>query len=49
MCPEISLFGGATVLTEGQKVIPERLLEIGFRFKYPTIEAALREVLDKPK
>jgi uncharacterized protein (TIGR01777 family) len=40
---------GATVLTEGQKVIPERLLEIGFRFKYSTIEEALREVLDKPE
>ncbi|MDD3592683.1 MAG: TIGR01777 family oxidoreductase [Sulfurovum sp.] len=38
---------GATVLTEGQRVIPERLLENGFTFKYPTIEEALREVLDK--
>ncbi|MDM5270571.1 TIGR01777 family oxidoreductase [Sulfurovum sp. zt1-1] len=40
---------GATVLTEGQRVIPERLLENHFTFKYPTIEEALREVLDKPK
>ena len=40
---------GATVLTEGQRVIPERLIENGFRFKYPTIEEALREVLDAPK
>lgn len=37
---------GATVLTEGQRVIPERLLEHHFIFKYPTIEEALREVLD---
>ncbi|UPT76588.1 TIGR01777 family oxidoreductase [Sulfurovum sp. XGS-02] len=37
---------GATVLTEGQRVIPERLLERHFVFKYPTIEEALREVLD---
>ncbi len=37
---------GATVLTEGQCVIPERLLEHNFIFKYPTIEEALREVLD---
>lgn len=37
---------GATVLTEGQRVIPERLLEHHFKFKYPTIEEALREVLD---
>lgn len=40
---------GATVLTEGQKVIPERLLESDFVFKYPTIKEALRAVLDKPK
>lgn len=37
---------GATVLTEGQSVIPERLLKYQFIFKYPTIEEALREVLD---
>lgn len=37
---------GATVLTEGQRVIPERLLKHHFVFKYPTIEEALREVLD---
>lgn len=37
---------GATVLTEGQSVIPERLLKHQFIFKYPTIEEALREVLD---
>ncbi|MDY0403590.1 TIGR01777 family oxidoreductase [Sulfurovum sp.] len=40
---------GASVLTEGQRVIPERLLENGFTFHYPTIEEALREVLDAPK
>jgi len=37
---------GATVLTEGQRVVPERLLENGFTFKYQTIEVALREILD---
>jgi len=37
---------GATVLTEGQRVVPERLLENGFTFKYQTIEEALREILD---
>lgn len=37
---------GATVLTEGQRVVPGRLLEHHFIFKYPTIEEALREVLN---
>jgi len=37
---------GATALTEGQHVIPQRLLENDFTFKYPTIKEALREILD---
>ncbi len=37
---------GATVLTEGQSVIPERLLKNNFTFKYPRIEEALREILE---
>jgi len=37
---------GATALTEGQRVIPERLLGNDFTFKYPIIEEALRKVLD---
>ncbi|MEI7499332.1 MAG: TIGR01777 family oxidoreductase [Bacteroidota bacterium] len=32
---------GAQVLLEGQKVLPEKLLDAGFRFKYPTIQNAL--------
>ncbi len=32
---------GATVLMEGQKVIPKRLTDQGFRWKYPTIQNAL--------
>jgi len=36
---------GATVLTEGQCVIPERLLEEGFSFKYQNIDAALRQII----
>jgi uncharacterized protein (TIGR01777 family) len=32
---------GAQVLLEGQKVLPEKLLQAGFRFKYPTIQNAL--------
>lgn len=42
------IFGeGATVLTDGQTVIPKRLIEAGFIFLYPTIERALRAILDK--
>ncbi len=37
---------GATVLTEGQSVVPERLLKNNFTFKYPVIEEALKNVLD---
>ncbi|MBD3830650.1 MAG: TIGR01777 family protein [Arcobacter sp.] len=36
------LFGeGAKVLTSGQKVIPKRLIESGFEFRFETIEKAL--------
>ena len=33
---------GASILTEGQSVLPKRLLESGFVFEYPTIESALK-------
>jgi uncharacterized protein (TIGR01777 family) len=35
----------ATVFLEGQRVVPRRLLESGFRFKYPSLNHALKEVL----
>ena len=35
---------GAQVLLEGQKVLPEKLLQAGFRFKYPTIQNALVQI-----
>ena len=37
---------GAKVLTDGQKVYPKKLLELGFEFNYKTIENALAEALD---
>lgn len=34
---------GASVLMDGVRALPERLLEKGFKFKHPSIEAALLE------
>ncbi len=34
-----------SVLLEGQRVIPRRLLDAGFKFKYPDIENALRSII----
>jgi NAD dependent epimerase/dehydratase family enzyme len=33
------------VLLKGQRVIPRRLLEAGFKFRYPDIEGALRNII----
>jgi uncharacterized protein (TIGR01777 family) len=34
-----------SVLLEGQKVLPKRLLDVGFRFKFPKIRKALQDLL----
>jgi len=39
---------GAGAIASGQKVIPKRLLEAGFRFEFENIEEALKDVLSKP-
>jgi len=40
------LFGeGATVLTASKEIYPKRLLESGFEFKYPNIQASLAHLL----
>ena len=41
------LFGemAEELLLSGQRVLPRRLLEAGFQFKYPTAETALRAIL----
>lgn len=40
------MFGeGAKVMTDGQSVKPERLLESGFAFRYPTINEALEAIV----
>ena len=43
----LKLFLGefATILLEGQKVLPKRLLEAGFQFQFPNIREALYDLL----
>jgi uncharacterized protein len=41
------LFGEmATALLDGQRVIPQRLLQLGFTFRFPDATSALRDLLD---
>ena len=40
----LQLGEGATVLIKGQHVLPRRLLENGFKFRFPRIEDALRNL-----
>ncbi|MBD3792614.1 MAG: TIGR01777 family protein [Campylobacterales bacterium] len=41
------VFGeGASVLTDGQSVIPKRVLESGFVFRFETIEETIADILD---
>jgi len=35
----------ATILLRGQRAVPQRLLALGFRFRYPQLEDALRALL----
>ena len=35
----------ATMLLDGQRAVPRRLLELGFAFRYPEIEPALRDLV----
>ena len=35
----------ATVLLDGQRQMPKRLIELGFAFRFPSAEAALRDIL----
>ena len=37
---------GAKVLTDGQSVVPKRLLNAGFTFQYPTIQESIDNLID---
>ncbi|MCJ8283031.1 MAG: TIGR01777 family oxidoreductase [Rivularia sp. ALOHA_DT_140] len=43
---EAMLGDGAVVVLEGQKVLPKRALESGFKYGYSDLEPALKEILD---
>ncbi len=38
---------GEAILLEGQRVLPARLLEAGFTFRYPELDAALERALER--
>jgi uncharacterized protein (TIGR01777 family) len=42
---ELLLGDAAKVVLEGQRVLPKRTLDLGFQFRYPTAEPALRQIL----
>jgi uncharacterized protein len=51
--PVVALVFGTTAADEfamaSQRVVPERLTdEVGFSFRHPTLEGALRDLLDRP-
>jgi uncharacterized protein len=36
----------ATIILDGQRVLPKRLLDLGFTFLFPSLQPALRDLLD---
>ena len=43
----LALGEAATIVLDGQRVLPRRLQELGFTFRFPTAEAALHDLLGK--
>ncbi len=44
---KIALGEMSTIVLDGQRAVPTKLESLGFTWKYPTIEEAVRELLDK--
>jgi uncharacterized protein (TIGR01777 family) len=42
---ELGLGGVAEIITQGQRVIPQKAMALGYAFKFPTIEVALANIL----
>jgi uncharacterized protein len=42
---EALLGDGAIVVLEGQQVMPKRTVETGFKYKYPNLQSALRQII----
>ena len=41
----VALGGAANLVVTGQRVLPKRALGLGYSFRYPTVDAALAEIL----
>jgi uncharacterized protein len=45
----IALGQAATLVTTGQRVLPRRALQLGYSFRFPDLEGALRDLFGRPK
>jgi NAD dependent epimerase/dehydratase family enzyme len=46
---KLALGESSSVLLTGQRAVPEKALGLGFTFQYPEIDAALADILGRPK
>ncbi len=44
---QLALGEVASMVLDGQRALPQRLLDLGFRFRFPDAESALRDLLGK--